>query len=228
MIVRLRFRLGRESGFTLVEMICVCLLLGIVLTGVTTVMVGGSHAELQNNNRFQAQQVARSALDILRNDVHNACTANVGSSGALLKLAYVPSNDPSQCGSSSSNTKVLWCALSSPTVTGMYALYRSTASTCTTANGTLQADHLTASAVWGTAASIPVEQLQTISVSIPVSYVQATYGQAYTLGQTLVLRDTVYQTTSSTTACPATANNTTCVSGLCPYNGGICYPPVIQ
>jgi prepilin-type N-terminal cleavage/methylation domain-containing protein len=223
-----RLRLGRESGFTLVEMICVCLLLGVVLTGVTTVMVGGSHAELQNNNRFQAQQVARSALDILRNDVHNACTANVASAGALLKLAYVPSNDPTQCGASSANSKVLWCALASPTVTGMYALYRSTASTCTAANGTLQADHLTANTVWSTAATIPVEQLQTITVSIPVSYVQGTYGQAYTLGQTLVLRDTVWQTTGSATACPTTANNLTCVSGLCLYNGASCYPPVIQ
>ena len=223
-----RLRLARECGFTLVEMICVCLLLGIVLTGVTTVMVGGSHAELQNNNRFQAQQVARSALDILRNDVHNACAANVASAGALLKLAYVPSNDPTQCGASSGNTKVLWCALSSPTVTGMYALYRSTASTCTTANGTLQADHLTSNVVWSTASSIPVEQLQTIGVTIPVSFVQSTYGQAYTLGQTLVLRDTVYQKVSSATACPATANNTTCVSGLCAFSGGSCYPPVIQ
>ena len=221
-------RLRCEAGFTLVEMVCVCVLLGVVLAGVTTVMVGGSHAELQNNTRFQAQQVARSALDVLRNDVHNACAANVGASGALLTLAYVPSNDPTQCGSASGNTKVLWCALTSPTTTGMYALYRSTASTCTAANGTLQADHVTANTLWSTATTIPVEQLQTISVTIPVSYVQGTFGQAYALGQTLVLRDTVWQTTSSATSCPTTAANTTCIQGLCPYNGAACYPPVIK
>jgi prepilin-type N-terminal cleavage/methylation domain-containing protein len=225
MMARLR---RDERGFTLVEMICVCLLLGVVLTGVTTVMVGGSHAELQNNNRFKAQASARTVLDIMRNDVHNACAANVGSSGALLKLAYIPSGDPTQCGASSGNTKVLWCALSSPTTSGKYALYRSTASTCTSANGILEADKVTSNTLFSTASTIAVKARQTISVSVPISYVQSVYGQAYTLGQDLVLRNSVYQQTGTTTACPASASNTTCTYGLCPFGGSACYPPVIQ
>lgn len=218
----------RQDGFTLVEMIMVCLLLGVVLAGVTTLMVGGSHAELQNNNRFKAQQSARSVLDIMRIDVHNACAANVANSGALLKLAYVPSGDPTQCGAAAANPKVLWCALASPTLPSAFALYRSTASTCTTANGTLQADRLTSSAVWSTASTITVGQTQSVSATIPITYKQSTFGQAYTLGQSLVLRNTVYQTTGSTTACPATSQNTTCVPGICPFSGPVCYPPVIQ
>ena len=225
MIERLR---RNERGFTLVEMVCVCLLLGIVLTGVTTVMVGGSHAELQNNNRFKAQTSARTVLDIMRNDVHNACAANVGNSGALLKLAYIPSGDPTQCGASASNTKVLWCSLTSPTTSGRYALYRSTASTCTSANGILEADKVLSSALFSTASTVAVKSRQTVSVTVPISYAQSVYGQSYTLGQDLVLRNTVYQTASSTTACPATASNTTCTYGLCPFGGSACYPPVIQ
>jgi hypothetical protein len=213
----------------MIEMIAVCLLLGVVLAGVTTVMVGGSHAELQNNNRFKAQEVARTALDIMRVDVHNACAANVGNSGALLKLAFVPSGDPTECGAASSNPKVLWCVLPSPTLPSVFALYRSTASTCTTANGTLQADRLQTNAVWSTASTISVGQTQSINVSLPVSYKQSVYGQAYTLGQTLVLRNTVYQTSSSTTQCPASSpQNTTCTPGVCPFGGPVCYPPVIQ
>jgi len=217
-----------ERGFTLIEMVCVCLLLGVVLTGVTTVMVGGSHAELQNNNRFKAQASARTVLDIMRNDVHNACAANVANSGALLKLAYIPSGDPTQCGASAANTKVLWCALSSPTTSGRYALYRSTASTCTSATGILEADKVLSSTLFATASTISVKSRQTVSVSVPISYAQSVYGQSYTLGQDLVLRNTVYQTTGSTTACPATASNTTCTYGLCPFGGSACYPPAIQ
>jgi type II secretory pathway pseudopilin PulG len=225
--VRRRLRLLREGGFTLVEMIAVCLLLGVVLTGVTTMMVGGSHAELANNNSFKAQQAARSALDTMRNDVHNACAANVGNSGALLKLAYIPSSDPTQCGASSGNTKVLWCALTSPTVSSMYALYRSTSSTCTS-SGTLIADRLTSSNVWSTGSTITVGQMQSVTVNMPITYAQSTYGRPFTLGQTLVLRNTVYQYGGATTACPASAANSTCVYGYCPYGGSVCYPPVIQ
>jgi prepilin-type N-terminal cleavage/methylation domain-containing protein len=217
-----------ERGFTMVEMVCVCVLLGVVLAGVTTVMVGGSHAELQNNNRFKAQTSARTVMDIVRNDVHNACAANVANSGALLKLAFIPSSDYTQCGAAAANPKVLWCALSSPTTSGRYAIYRSTASTCTSANGILEADMLTSNTLFSTATSISVAQRQAVSVTLPISYVQGVYGQAFTLGQSLTLRNTVYQQTGTTTACPATASNTTCLYGLCPYGGSACYPPVIQ
>jgi type II secretory pathway pseudopilin PulG len=225
--VKLLRRIRSEGGFTLVEMIAVCLLLGVVLTGVTVVMVGGSHAELSNNNNFKAQQVARTALDTMRNDVHNACAANVGSSGALLKLAYIPNSDPTQCGAASGNTKVLWCALTSPTVPSMYALYRSTASTCTSSS-TLIADHVTSNTIWSTASTITVAQMQSVTVTLPVSYTQSTYGRSFTLGQTLVLRNTVYQYVGATTACPASASNSTCAYGYCPFAGSVCYPPVIQ
>jgi prepilin-type N-terminal cleavage/methylation domain-containing protein len=221
-------RLRGEGGFTLIEMIAVCLLLGVVLTGVTTVMVGGSHAELQTNNRFKAQEVARTALDAMRIDVHNACAANVGSGGALLKLAYVPSGAPAMCGSSSTGPKILWCALPSPTLPSVFALYRSTASTCTAANGTLEADRLQTNVLWSTPAAIPVGQIQSVSVTLPVSYKQSVYGQAYTLGQTLVLRNTVYVTTGATTTCGTSPDDPTCTPGVCPPYGPACYPPVIQ
>jgi prepilin-type N-terminal cleavage/methylation domain-containing protein len=220
-------RLRGEGGFTLVEMICVCLLLGVVIAGVTTVFVGGSKAELNLNSRFKAQQVARSTLDTMRNDVHNACAANVANAGALLKLAFVPSGDPTQCGAASGNTIILWCATASPTLPSQYALYRSTTSTCDNTK-TLMADRVTTNVIWTYSTSIPVSQLQTITVTLPVTYQQGTYGAPFTLGQTLVLRNTVYNTTNATTPCPATAQNATCAWGICPFNGPACYVPVIQ
>jgi len=71
-----------------------------------------------------------------------------------------------------------------------------------------------------------VQQLESVSVWIPVSFVQGTQqGKPYSLSQTLALRNTVYQTTNATTACTSGAP---CKPGTCPYNGQVCYPPAIQ
>ncbi len=68
--MRLLNRLRDERAYTLVEMITVMLIMSIVMTGISTVFVQGSNAELDMNNRFQAQSNARLALDTLRKDVH--------------------------------------------------------------------------------------------------------------------------------------------------------------
>jgi prepilin-type N-terminal cleavage/methylation domain-containing protein len=228
-----------ERGFTLIEAIVVCAILGVVLAGLTTVFVGGTHAELQLNNRFKAQEGARLGVDALRIDAHNACAANIAVGGGKVTFAYVPGGDPSMCGavgSSSTYPKTIWCALTSPTLSTAYALYRSTATdgTCTTANGTLEADRLTTnsnvfSAGGCSGGSICPAQYPTIAINLPVSYKTGTYGVTYTLSQTLALRNGVYQTTSTTTPCPTGSNNTTCLSGTCPANtASVCYPPVIQ
>ena len=56
----------------MVEMITVMLIMSIVMTGITTVFVQGSNAELDMNNRFQAQTNARLGLDKIRKDIHCA------------------------------------------------------------------------------------------------------------------------------------------------------------
>jgi prepilin-type N-terminal cleavage/methylation domain-containing protein len=225
-----------ERGYSAFELIAVMAILGIVMSGITTVFVNGSHAELQNNYRFQAQQTARMALDQLRLDVRGACAANVLSAGSKLMLTYVPltgtnsAPDPTQCGAVISNAsykKVVFCALTSPTVTTAYAIYRSEATdnTCTTSSK-LIADRLTTNVLFTTAATIPIGQFQTVAVTLPVSFKTQTFGAPYTLAQTLTVRNTVRQTTNATTSCPNTVSNTTCTFGLCP--SGTCYPPVIK
>jgi Tfp pilus assembly protein PilW len=235
--------LGDERGFTVVEMIVVCLILGTVLAGLSSVFVNGTHAELQINNRFQAQQSARLGIEALRLDAHNACAVNVVAGGGAVVFAFVPLGDPSRCGSTGSDAnypKVTWCALTSPTLSTAYALYRSTSTSskassiqCTSANAVLKADRLTTNAglfVLNTCAGTTLcpAQFTTLSVSLPVSFKTSTYGAPYTLTQTLALRNAVYQPTSATTQCPATANNTTCLPGSCPGSGPACYLPVIQ
>jgi len=54
--VRIRSRLGAERGYSLVELLTVMAIMGVVMTGVTALLVQGSNAEVDMNGRFQAQQ----------------------------------------------------------------------------------------------------------------------------------------------------------------------------
>ena len=66
LIARMRRRLGAQGGYTLVEMLTVLLILGVVMGGLTTVLASATNADADMNNRFQAQQATRLAMDKLR------------------------------------------------------------------------------------------------------------------------------------------------------------------
>lgn len=68
---------GREAGYTLVELIGVMVILGIIIAALTTLFVSGTRAELNANHLFQAQQNARLALDRIRRELH--CASAVSS-----------------------------------------------------------------------------------------------------------------------------------------------------
>jgi type II secretory pathway pseudopilin PulG len=232
----MRARLGGEGGFTLVEMIGVCVILGIVMAGLTTVFVSGSHSQLRLDRRLQAQQTARIALQAIRSDVHAGCAVNVTGGGTTLKIAFVPSApagqpalDSTDCGASSDTAAgyswATWCTVADST--GGWSLYRTEDSaTCDAATGTLEGEHFTSSTLFSTASTIAIEQYQTVAVNLPVLLPGGT-GDGYTLGQSLALGNGVYQVTSSTTACPTASGGSTCTPGPCPV-GQVCYPPAIQ
>jgi prepilin-type N-terminal cleavage/methylation domain-containing protein len=215
-----------EHGFTLIEMVFVCLILGIVMAGLTAVFVSGTHSQLRLDRRTQAQQTARVALNAIRDDVHGACAANVTSGGAVLTLAAVPSTGSTACGADSSYSKTTWCTAADST--GGWSLFRSEDGTaCNSTSGTLEAQHLTTSTPFSTASTISVEQYQTVTVSIPVLVPGGTGGDEYTLGQALALGNGVYEHVGTTTACSVT-DATVCTPGPCIYGAGTCYPPAIQ
>jgi Tfp pilus assembly protein PilW len=66
---------GSEGGYTMVELLAVLAIFLAVVTALTTLFVSGSKAELDANNRFQAQQNARLALDRLRRELH--CSSGI-------------------------------------------------------------------------------------------------------------------------------------------------------
>jgi prepilin-type N-terminal cleavage/methylation domain-containing protein len=118
--------LGGEGGYSLVEMITVMAILGVVLGGVVTLFTAGIKADSDQNQRFQAQQDTRLALDKLRRDIHPACTISSPSTyntwtGSI--TLYYPA-DSCAAGTSS----VTWCTAASGT---KFILQRVVATSCT-------------------------------------------------------------------------------------------------
>jgi type II secretory pathway pseudopilin PulG len=92
LFIRLYRRLAAESGYSLVELLQVTAILSVVLTGITVVFVRASNAELDMNRRFQAQQVARVAVDRMRRELH--CASAVTPTGLTSSISVAL---PAQC-----------------------------------------------------------------------------------------------------------------------------------
>lgn len=235
-----RLRLRDEGGFTLIEMIMVLAILGIVLGGVTTVFIGGSRAELQVNNRFQAQEASRLAMAAIRKDVHGACAANVDTATHKILTLSIPNSSAAltkeACGTSDATlTKVIWVVCTSPTVSTKFAVYRATATTCPS-TGKLVADNLITpgtnpvTGVAGffqtaasTTVSIPYGEWQTVDVDMRVSLKQGTSGQPFDLQERLALPNGVWVATSGLSCSSAQM----CLSGPCWPTSGTCFVPAI-
>jgi prepilin-type N-terminal cleavage/methylation domain-containing protein len=113
----MRARLGAEDGFSLIELVIVCLILGVVLTGIVNVFVSGTRAQADVQGRTTGQQNARLALDRLEYEARCATSATLVSAGAGVSLSL-----PSQC--SHATGTVTWCVAS-----GVFT--RFTAASCT-------------------------------------------------------------------------------------------------
>lgn len=182
----IRKLLRDERGYSLIELLIVMSILGLVLGALTTVFVSGSNAEIDLNRQFQAQQAARLALDKIRVDIHCASAAQAQTIGTYpgLKLAFPTGG----CYA----TTVSWCAVPSATMTGRFALYRSTATasicTSTDTTRTLVADDLTTSSVF-TTGTIPYLGLETVAIDFPVSVNVTATKDLYELKDSIVARN---------------------------------------
>jgi prepilin-type N-terminal cleavage/methylation domain-containing protein len=111
-----RRRLSGQSGFTMVELLVVMVLMAIIMGGVVDVLVSGSRAGANANARLDAQQNVRVALDRLEFEGRCATSATVISSGAGVSFTL-----PAQC--SNATGTVTWCVNSG-------VLTRFTTATC--------------------------------------------------------------------------------------------------
>jgi prepilin-type N-terminal cleavage/methylation domain-containing protein len=166
-----------ERGYTLVEMITVLAVFGTVMSALMVLLVQGTNSELDMNNRFQAQQDARLALDKIRREAHcaSAVTVSSASSVTLSLPSYCPTG----------NGSVTWCAVSLGT--SRYGLYRKAGATCDS-TGVRWADHLTSSSVFSYAAQSSTS-LAKLSVDFPVNVKPSRTVDTYELKDDIVLRN---------------------------------------
>jgi prepilin-type N-terminal cleavage/methylation domain-containing protein len=166
-----------ERGYTLVEMLTVLVIFGTVMSALLVLLVQGTSAELDMNNRFQAQQAARLALDKIRREAHCATAVTVSSASS------VTLNLPSYC--PTGNGSVTWCTVSLGT--SRYGLYRKTGAACDS-TGVRWADHLTSANVFSYAAQSPTS-LAKLSVDFPVNVKPSRTVDTYELKDDIVLRN---------------------------------------
>jgi prepilin-type N-terminal cleavage/methylation domain-containing protein len=152
---RLRARAAAEGGFTLVELIMTLAILLIVVASLSSVLVSATRTEVDANNRFQAQEQARTGLAQLTRELHCASAVTVtntagtalaaGSSGSRIAATL-----PSTCTTSGGVALfVTWCTSASTLNTSDWALYRvtstSSAPLCSASGKVKWADYLTTS-----------------------------------------------------------------------------------
>jgi prepilin-type N-terminal cleavage/methylation domain-containing protein len=177
-IERLRKRLRGESGYSLVEMLTVMVIMSIVFTGITQIFIAGSKAQNDQDRRFQAQLSSRLAMDKIRKDIH--CASDVtpyATSAVTLKL-------PTGCGGD-----VSWCTAAVSGFSNRYRLYRQSGTSCSAANGVQIADYLTsADAFPAFAHTVGCTCLASLRVDFVVSNKGSTV-DAYELTDTVFLRN---------------------------------------
>jgi prepilin-type N-terminal cleavage/methylation domain-containing protein len=192
-------RLRGEHGFSLVEMVTVMAIMSVVLTGLTTLFVQGSNAELDMNRRFEAQQEARVALDKIRREIH--CAQGATTNPASGEAPTLTLDMPGQCPTAvdDAQTNVTWCSVS--VSTGRYRLYRKVGVSCD-ATGVRWADYLTQSNLFAYQ-SASTDSLGKVRVSFPVDVKTGDATPAYRLCDHIVLRNTLRLGTPGTalTAC---------------------------
>jgi prepilin-type N-terminal cleavage/methylation domain-containing protein len=183
-IERLRQRLRGETGYSLVEMLTVMVIMSVVFAGITDLFVAGSKAQADQDNRFQAQLSTRLALDKMRRDIHCASTITSYSTTSLtLKISACSGGD------------VSWCTSPVTGVSSRYRLYRQLGTSCSSGAGTMFADYLvnTGGAVFPTdpvtTQSTGCGCLMSLPVDFKVSLKRSQTVDTYELSDTVYLRN---------------------------------------
>ena len=172
-MTKLRRLLLCERGYSLIELVQVTAILSVVLTGLTVIFVQATNAELRMNERFQAQQAARVAVDKMRRELH--CASSVTPAGVASSIsATLPVQCPTN-GTGAVRTVVYDTQL---VATNRYRLRR---------DGVPIADYVTAAnAFQYTTAS---GRLGTLRVTLPINVKPASAAKPWKLVSEIVLRN---------------------------------------
>jgi prepilin-type N-terminal cleavage/methylation domain-containing protein len=180
-------RLRRESGYSLVEMLTVMMIMGTVFAGLTQVFTSASKADIDMQNRFNAQLQTRLALDKLRTDVHCAYDVTPNTPNPWTTSQSSVTLKITACGGSD----VTWCTVQQSGSTTRWDLYRQTGSSCGSASPAVRvAKSLTTSTPFTSFAHVSgCGCLASLGVTLRVGVNRVQTTGIYTLQDTVYLRN---------------------------------------
>jgi prepilin-type N-terminal cleavage/methylation domain-containing protein len=178
-------RLRRESGYSLIEMLTAMTIMAIVFAGLTQIFTSASKADIDMQNRFQAQQEGRLALDKLRRDIHCASAVSLPGGQTWPSAQSTVTLTIPLC----SGGNVTWCTAQRSGSATRWDLYRQAGATCSSSSPSVRvASYLTTSTPF-TAYTQASGFLNALSVSLPVGVNKVQTTGIYKLQDTVYLRN---------------------------------------
>lgn len=210
----LRARARGEDGYTLFELLTVLVVMGLVLTGLTTSFAAGLNAESGTIRRAQAQQNARLALDRMRIDIHCASGAPAPQENPYGGFTLTLTESPNVCPAVTTDSSgVQWCTIPDAGSTTHWQLFRYLGTQLSDCGGggvsTLLVDYVTRPAggwpsntgttptptdwdgnLWPTPPTCPTGNLPVVALSMTVNVDPVTHPErAYNLVDSIALRN---------------------------------------
>lgn len=172
---RLRRLVVCERGYSLVELLQVTVILAVVIGALLTVFVRAMNSELDMNQRFQAQQEARVAVDKMRREIH--CASAITPAGTSSSITVTL---PGQCPTAVADSLTTVVYDVQPVSSGRYELRRA---------GVRVADYVTTQNAF-TYTAPATGKLGNLRVELPINVRPSQTGQTWRLVADIVLRNT--------------------------------------
>jgi len=171
---RILRRLGRQGGYTLIELLLVCAILGTVLASLSVLFLSASSSQIDMNRRFRAQQDARVAVDKMRREIH--CSDQISPSGVS---AAITVRLPAQCPSAGGAlTNVTYDVVGSGQ---RFQLRRDTI---------VLADFISEQNAFSYTAPVAATSLGRLRLTLPINTTPTNTGKEWRLVADIVLRNT--------------------------------------
>jgi prepilin-type N-terminal cleavage/methylation domain-containing protein len=165
-----------QSGYTMMELLIVMVILGTVLGAVTALFVQANNAEFDMNRRFQAQQSARVAIDKMRREIH--CASAITPTGVSNSISVTL---PSQCPTAGGVQTTVTYDMNQVVAGQRYTLRRNTV---------ILADYSTLQNAFNYAAPVAGTSLGKLTVTLPINTKPTDASKQWKVVAGMVLRNT--------------------------------------